>query len=429
MVAALIAGALLAAGRPTRERLVFGGLALGLTSFAAIRDAPLVVVIDLAAAWLVASVAAAGPRKLAFVAPVVALDDLPTITPRGAARLAPAFRGAVLGGFVVVPFAALFLAADAAFAELGGRIPLPELGSLPLRVLIFVVVLPAALGLALAARRARAPAEPRERGRLAPLEWAIPLTSLVVLFAAFVIVQLAVLFGGHDHVLKTAGLTYAEYARQGFWELLVAGALTLTVIGIAAVVATTPRRGHRLLLRALLGALCLLTLVILASAFHRLQLYEDAFGLTRARLGAVAVILWLGAAFVLVSLAPLVRRRLAQIAVGGTALALIAFSAANPDGLIAERNIEHWRHTGRIDVGYLSGLSADAVPVVDTLPEPLRTRALPEVPDEPWSSANLSRARAREILRSGRRSAIPARSRSPRPPRTRPGPTRSGTAR
>jgi hypothetical protein len=237
-----------------------------------------------------------------------------------------------------------------------------------------------------------------------------------------VVVQLAVLFGGHDHVLETSGLTYAEYARRGFWELLWAGALTLTVIGIAAAVAATPRRAHRVLLRALLGALCLLTLVILASALHRLRLYEDAFGLTRARLGAEGVILWLGGAFVLVGLAPLVRRRLPAIAVAGTAAALIAFSAADPDRLIAQRNVEHWHETGRIDLVYLSGLSADAVPVLDGLPEPLRTLALPEVPDDPWSSANRSRARARAILKSGRRSAAPARSRSPRAPRTPPAP-------
>ena len=48
----------------------------------------------------------------------------------------------------------------------------------------------------------------------------IPLTLLDALFLAFVIVQLAVLFGGHDRVLRTTGLTYAEYARSGFWQLL-----------------------------------------------------------------------------------------------------------------------------------------------------------------------------------------------------------------
>jgi Domain of unknown function (DUF4173) len=430
IVAVLIASAAAVARRPSTHAVVFGGLALILASFAALRDAGWVVAVDLTAAWLAASVAAVGPRRAALPAPFTGLNDLPTVMPRGAGRMAPAFRGAFFGGFLVVPFAALFFAADAAFAELGGRIPLPSGASLPLRAVIFAVALAATLGLALAARRPSEPSEPRERGRLAPLEWAIPLASLVLLFTAFVAVQLAVLFGGHDHVLETAGLTYAEYAREGFWELLLAGALTLTVIGLAVVVADAPRRGHRLLLKALLGALCLLTLVVLASALHRLRLYEDAYGLTRARLSAEAVALWLGGAFVLVVLAGVareVRVRFAQLAVGGTAAALIAFSAADPDELIAERNVEHWRETGRIDVMYLSGLSADAVPALAALPELLRDEAL-QAPaaelddDEAWSSANLSRARARDLLSGLPRSAAPARSRSPRALRPRQAP-------
>jgi Domain of unknown function (DUF4173) len=432
LVAGLAAAAAASARRPGRRALVFGALALALASFAALRDAGWVVALDLAAAWLVASVAAAGARVAAVGAPLGGLDDLPSVLPRDAARLGPAVRGACLGGFLVVPFAALFLAADAAFAELGGRIPLPSDHSLPLRTVIFAIALAATLGLALAARRPHGRPEPRDRSRLAPVEWAIPLSALVALFAAFVAVQLAVLFGGHDHVLETAGLTYAEYARQGFWELLAAAALTLAVLGLAARFARTPARAHRILLRALVGALCLLTLVVLASALHRLHLYEDAYGLTRARLGAEAVVLWLGGAFALVALAGvvrLVRERFAELAVAGTALALLAFSLADPDRLIAERNVDHWRETGRIDLAYLAGLSADAAPVLDALPEPLRSRALASVAADPWSSANLARARARVIVRERPRSAAPARARlrrSPPPPRP---PTRSGTSR
>jgi hypothetical protein len=415
-VAMLIAGTAAAARSPCRRTVVFGGLAVVLASFAAVRDAGWVVAVDLGAAWLTACVAVVGPRVAALGAPFGRLSELPSVAPRGVGRLTPAFRGVFLGGFLVVPFAALFFAADAAFAELGARIPLPSGHSVPMRVAAFGIVLLAALGLALAARRPPEPVEPAEHGRLAPIEWAIPLGSLVALFAVFVAVQLAVLFGGHDHVLETTGLTYAEYAREGFWELLVASGLTLTVIAAAVRLAGAPRRGHAILLKALLCALCALTLVVLASALHRLQLYEDAYGLTRLRLTGEAIALWLGGAFVLVVVAGVVRAvraRLADLAVAGSAVALIAFSLVNPDGLIAKRNIEHWHETGRIDVWYLSELSADAVPELTRLPHPLRERALLDLSeelaeDEPWSSANLARARARDALRARPRSAAPA---------------------
>jgi hypothetical protein len=436
LVAGLVAAAAAAARRPSRSAVVFGSLALVLASFAALLDAGWVVAIDLVAAWVTASVAVVGPRAAAVPAPLARLRDARTVAPSTHRRLAPALRGSILGGFLVVPFAALFLAADAAFAELGTRIPSPGLESLSKRALVFVLVLVAALGLALAARRPPEPVTPRRWRRVAPAEWAIPLALLVVLFASFVVVQLTVLFGGHDHVLKTAGLTYAEYARQGFWELLAAAVLTLCVIAAAALTSHTPRLAHRLLLRSLLGALCAFTLVILVSALHRLRLYEEAFGLTRLRLGAEATALWLGGAFALVLLAGAaesVRRRLPSLAVGGTAAALVAFSLASPDALIARRNVEHWRDSGRIDVDYLSRLSADAAPALTQLPDPLRERALARLTgelaaDESWSSANLSRRHARNALRAERRSAAQARFRSPQPPRMRRSPLRPGTS-
>jgi hypothetical protein len=409
-VAVLMAVAAAVARTPDRSTVVFGALALALASFAAIRDAGWVVGTDLAAAWVLGSVAVAGVRPAGLAAPIARLREVPTLTPPAPPGLGPAVRGALLGGFLVVPFVALFAAADAAFAELGGRVPLPSPDSLPLRLFVFVVISLAALGLGLAARRPPEPAEHRQRRRLHVLEWAIPLLLLDALFAAFVAVQLTVLFGGHDHVLGTAGLTYAEYAREGFWELLAVACLTLGVVASAAVLAKTPARASRVLLRALLGLLCALTLVVVASAIHRLQLYEDAFGLTRLRLAAEASALWLGGAFTLVLLAglvPHVRHRLSSLAVGGTAVALIAFSAANPDGLIASRNVEHWRETEQIDLVYLDGLSADAVPALTELPKPMRRRALARMSarlagGDRWGSTNLARSRARAELRAAR---------------------------
>ena len=111
--------------------------------------------------------------------------------------------------------------------------------------------------------------------------------------------QLTTLFGGDEHVLRTAGLTYAEYAREGFAQLMVVAALTLGVIALA-------RRDDRAL-RLLLGLLCALTLVVLASALKRLGLYEEAFGFTRLRLLAHGGILWLGGLFVLVLAAGVLR--------------------------------------------------------------------------------------------------------------------------
>jgi hypothetical protein len=304
-----------------------------------------------------------------------------------------------------VPFGILFWTADGAFAQLGSSLPHPSLEAVPGRLLAFVLVLALVVGLVLARRRPPDWQVRRPDRRATFVEWAIPLGLLDALFLAFVVVQIAVLFGGSDRVLHTAGLTYAEYARQGFGQLLAAASLTLLVVAGATRYAGVSTRRDRIVLRALLGVLCLLTLVVLASALRRLGLYEDAYGFTRLRLAAHALDLWLAMLFVLVLAAGTTRHagwlpRTALVATGATVL---AFALANPDRMIAERNVTRWEATGRVDVAYLRSLSADAVPALERLPPGLRARTLASLgrrldTHEPWSSANLARARARESL-------------------------------
>jgi hypothetical protein len=407
LVGLAVAATVVATAPQSRDLAFFGAAALTLTAFAAVLDARWVVLVDLVAAWIFATVAVAGPKLVAPLAPFAVIPRMPALLPESSSRAQPALRGVGIGATLVTPFAVLFLTADAAFAAIADNTPRPELGSLPARLLAFGVVLLAALGLALAAGRDWAARPLVRRRRLAPVEWVLPLVALNALFATFVAVQVTVLFAGHDHVLRTSGLTYAEYARSGFWQLLAAAVLTLAVIKGATLAAAPRTRAEQLLLQLLLGLLCALTLVIVASAFHRLRLYESAFGLTRLRLTAEAFSLWLGGTFALLVVLGALRRAAAfpRVVLAWSAVALIVFSLANPEARIAERNVDHWRETGRIDLDYASGLSADAVPALSGLPSPLRDEALARLRDElarhePWSSANLSRRDARRLLAS-----------------------------
>jgi hypothetical protein len=404
VVALLVLSTCLAAVR--RDRFAAGCVvvSLALAAQASLLEAGWVVALDLTAAAGLAAVAVGGPYVVALARPLLELRDAPSLLPSQSRASLPYLRGAALASVVGLPFAILFLTGDAAFAAIARDIPAPDRWSLPGRAVTFALVLAAAVGLGLAARRPHAAWALRTRRRLSFAEWLIPLAVLDALFLAFVLVQITVLFGGHDRVLRTSGLTYAEYARSGFWQLLAAAGLTLAVIRASPLLAKPETRRERLLLHGLLATLGVLTLVVLASAWHRLHLYEEAFGLTRARLFAETSIVWLGALLVFVVAATLARRRPAAVAILGTGLALLAFSLSNPDRRVAERNVERWRDTGRLDIGYLDGLSADAVPSLVTLPADLRERATASHRErlarpEPWSSANRSRSEARRLLR------------------------------
>ena len=140
-------------------------------------------------------------------------------------------------------------------------------------------------------------------------------------------------------------------------------ALTLAVIAAAGRWA----RDGGTLLRVLLGALCLLTLVVLVSALKRLGLYEETYGFTRLRLAAHAALLYLGALFCLV----LVARGAAWLpraVVAVTAASVLVFALADPERRIAEHNVDRYERTGKIDLDYLATLGPDAAPALARFP-------------------------------------------------------------
>lgn len=405
--------------RPVTAAWAVGGLALLVVP--ALRDAGWPTFLAVVSALAVGSIALHGGRTWpgVLLGSVGVLDSLVTGPVWGwrglreradgsRGRWGPVLRASAVATVLVLVFGALFAGADAAFADLLGELT-PDVSGIdaPWRFLLFLVGLAGALA---AAHTAAAPLrwdrltlrQGRARGRA---EWALPLIVLDLLFAAFIAVQLAVLFGGYDKVLRETGLTYAEYARQGFWQLLWATLLTLVVIGLA--LRWAPREGarDRALVRAVLGTLCVLTLVVVASALRRMDLYVDAYGLTRLRISVAAMELWLGLVLVLIIAAGLLGSRwLPRAVVGSAAAAVLAFGLASPDALVAERNVERFESTGKIDVGYLRDLSADAVPALDALPEPVRSCALRQIErdlretDQAWYDTSWGQTRARELL-------------------------------
>ncbi|MFA9445759.1 DUF4153 domain-containing protein [Egicoccus sp. AB-alg6-2] len=332
-------------------------------------------------------------------------DALPTDV-----RRHPGVRATLLTIVLLGVFGALFASADRLFGRLVERFLVPDLdlGLFPVRAFVAVLVTVGAATLVRLRARARddrpVPAPSRH---LRGIEWQVPLGALVLLFAGFVALQFGVLFGGHERVLATAGLTYAEYARGGFAQLVAVAVLTLVVIAATGRYAAAGTLREVRVRRGLLAGLCLLTLVVLLSAHHRLSLYEDAFGFTRLRFAATAVIVWLAVVFFLVLAAGATRkvgllpRALALV----TALAVSGIGYLQPDARIAEWNVERYLAEGRIDVDYLADLSADAVPALLELPDEVRGCVLgPHVvdlvqgADGRWPAWSMTRARAERLL-------------------------------
>jgi hypothetical protein len=201
--------------------------------------------------------------------------------------------------------------------------------------------------------------------KLAMIESTIILGSVVGLFAAFVVIQFAYFFGGHANI-NVSGLTYAEYARRGFFELVAVSGLTLGLaLGLDRVTVRQEGRETKLF-RVLSVILVVLTTVMLISASQRMWLYEEAFGFTQLRVYVHIAILWLGVLFGVFLLA-LFRLKKNVFSFGLVVVSigyLVSLNLLNVDHYIAERNIARYHAGQELDIAFLNILSVDAVPVI-----------------------------------------------------------------
>lgn len=396
---------------------VTAALSLAFLVVVAVRDAGWVVALCTVVAVWAGAVAVTGARSAPAVvlsAPAWAAGLLRAVpwVKHAAGGLAGSRRdhlraaartGAVTLGLLVV-FGLLFARADRVFAS---YLPSLTADRLPGQVVVGALVAVVTAGLAHLALAPPALSDVAVRpGRpVRRVEWLVPVLALDALVLAFVLVQVGALLGGHRHVLATAGLSYAEYAREGFAQLVVVTALTLVVVAVAARRAPRGSTRDALLTRLALGLLCGATLGVVASALRRMDLYVDAFGLTRLRVLAVTLELLLAVVLVLVLVAgarwpSTPARWLPRAVVHATATAALALAVANPDALIVRHNAAA-DLDGGLDVGYLQGLSADGVAAMAALDEPLRSCLLRGVGvDAPAGPVdwNLGRARAADAL-------------------------------
>lgn len=290
-------------------------------------------------------------------------------------------RSALVGGLLAaVPllvFGALFVSADRVFAgvvEDFVRIDLQSFAShLTVGAILSWLACGYLAGFSSGTRLDRlreiAPARPP----LGIAEVATALGLVDLLFLGFVLVQFRYLFGGAGWVEVTPGLTYAEYAREGFFQLVVATALGIPWLLAADGLVGEREGSRRWVFRALAGAQLLLLLAIVASAVQRLRVYLDAYGLTEDRFVAMAVLVWL-ALLVLWFGATVLRGRRSRFAFGALASAYVLVAVlhvANPAAIAALSHLDRADVPASVDgpeagldASYLAYLGSDAVPLV-----------------------------------------------------------------
>jgi hypothetical protein len=296
-------------------------------------------------------------------------------------RNLPVVRGVAIAAPVALVFAATLAGADPMLTQwrdaVRDWVAALNFGSTTVVFVVLAILVLGTLGLAV-----RNPAgDGQQLAFDAPSSWwvgqperAIVVAAVAVVFGLFLAVQPAYLFRNTD-ALRVSGMSYPDYAHRGFVELTIAA--TLCAILILTLDRHTRREPNpdRAAWASRWGFWCPLlliaeVLVVLASAFYRVSMYEATYGYTTLRVHVQAYVVGMAIALVLMANelagfegdfdARRVARRTAMVA----AVFLAAFSFGNAESWIVGRNLERYRATGKVDVSYLASLSLNAAPTV-----------------------------------------------------------------
>jgi len=303
-------------------------------------------------------------------APIVALTDVDWRALPATGRMRHA-GGAAVGVAAAIPVAALFgsllMSADPVFNRLMVQtldIDLEALGSHVAQVFFWAWVVAGLLRVL--CRSDGIAVTPGRGGSLGLLEVGVVLVVVDLLFLAFVAVQFRYLFGGDEQVRAIAGMSYAEYARRGFFELVTVAALSLPLLLLADWSLDQRERRRARAFRGLALLMLVLLDVMLASALYRMRLYTVQFGLTELRFYTTAFMGWLVLVFGWFAATVLrgQRERFGTGALLAGWLVLVGLNLAKPDALIAGVNLDRAAAGRPFDVAYAEKLSADALPAL-----------------------------------------------------------------
>ena len=215
----------------------------------------------------------------------------------------------------------------------------------------------------------------RDLGANAPKEGiyepVIGITITVVLTAfylIFAVVQIVYLF------MNSAGLpddmTYAEYARRGFFQLLF-----VAVVNVCIVLIFDAIFRKSVVLKTVLVVMCICTYIMIASSAVRLSMYIKEYALTYLRINTiwaliVTSIVMLG---VIISLfwrnMPLFRYIFLTVMVMFTLYAFV-----RPGAVISKYNISQAHNGKKVDIEYVMDIGSDGVPY---LIDYFRTKDIP----------------------------------------------------
>lgn len=234
------------------------------------------------------------------------------------------------------------------------------------------------------------------------------LILLNIVYIVFVTLQFTYFFNGN----LMEGYTYAEYARRGFFELLIVLIINWTILISFLKFVHSKQRILKITFQSLSSLLIGMSGIMLVSAFMRLMMYEEAYGFTLSRVLAHGFMIYLIVIFAYTFIRIwLEKLPLLHFYVIVGIVFYAGINGMNLEQFIVNKNIERYEETGKIDVHYLRDLSAIGMielialyekdPEIEDLEYVIISEQeyVKDVGKRPWQSYNFARERMEKELR------------------------------
>ncbi|MCL2838604.1 MAG: DUF4173 domain-containing protein [Oscillospiraceae bacterium] len=204
----------------------------------------------------------------------------------------------------------------------------------------------------------------RKHGDLIVLN--ILLVSILAIYTIFVAIQFRYLFASSDNL--PYGLDFVQYARRGFFELLLLTGINILLILITVRLTKEQTGKWAKLTKILCCYLCAITVVLLASSFYRMWLYGSDDGLTRLRFLVFGFLIF-NAVGLVFTFFYIIKPKFNIVAVYlGVALSYYLLLNIIPmDQIIARDQINRYFNDNGGGIAYTLTLSVDAAPEIARL--------------------------------------------------------------
>lgn len=205
------------------------------------------------------------------------------------------------------------------------------------------------------------------RLRLLPQSTAVvAVLPILFLYVVFFVSQWKYYVSGFTGVLPES-FSYAQYAREGFFQLCSVSVINLVVI--LAIVGLMRRSDGKkpVVLKILTVVFCLFTLVLISTAMAKLIMYIDIYGLTRKRVYAAWLMAVIGIVYIVIALGQFLPK-MKTTAVSATVCVVLfaALALCNVNGIIANYNVQRYMDGSldSMDVSAMEDLGDSAIPAL-----------------------------------------------------------------